>query len=199
MPASVRVIDVLDSAVSEAPVRGSAAGAAPPPTPAGRAAACATGAAAGPAGRWAAGPAAGPAGFWAAGPLGRCAVGAAVGVRVGVAVAVGVRGGVAVGVAVRVGVAVGVAVGVGVAEVAVRFSWTNAPCDHVPVVLARALPTVKVTVAPSVPQPAREFAEATSTTYRPWETVPLPQLADPTLAETVVPSGAVCPLRETVP
>jgi hypothetical protein len=51
-----------------------------------------------------------------------------------------------------------------VAACAVRLSSVKAPCRQVAVWVARVPPTVKFTVAPSVPQPGVLAAEATSIT-----------------------------------
>jgi hypothetical protein len=105
--------------------------------------------------------------------------------------------GTGVGVAVRVAVAVGVAVagaGVGVGCTNVRLRDVNAPVANVPVAAARAVPAMNVTVAPSVPQPGCVNEELTSITYWPPETLPVPQVALPTIAVMVV---AVVPV--TVP
>src|SRR5262249_33477000 len=122
-------------------------------------------------------------------------VGAAVGAgvaggRVAVGAGVGVAAGRGVGVAVA-GCGVAVGAGVGVAACAVRLSSVKAPCAHVPVVEARAVPTVKTTVEPSTPQPTVVLAEATSTVYVPVAgAVPAPHATDPIVAVIVVPAGA---------
>jgi hypothetical protein len=59
----------------------------------------------------------------------------------------------------------GAAVAVAVAAAAVRFREMNAPCDQSPCWVALTPFTVKLTLAPIVPQPAWVLAEATSTEY----------------------------------
>lgn len=134
----------------------------------------------------------------------RGGVGAGVGARVGTAVAVGAGVGGEVGAVVAVGGRVGVGVrlgnGVGGTEATERFNSTVAPSRHVAVSAARAPPTVKVTVAPSVPQPACEVAGFTSSTYVPPAlTCAAPQVALPMVATTAVPAAAGCPLSCAVP
>ena len=84
------------------------------------------------------------------------------------------------------GVGAGVGAAVGVAACAVRSTWIIAPCRHVAVWVARVPPTEKLIVAPSVPQPVRDAADATSTTNVP-------------VALTVVTPPAGATVQSTVP
>src|SRR5579883_3338675 len=114
------------------------------------------------------------AGFCAAGALGRWPVGTW---TAGVAVRGAVVG---AGVAVR-------AVGVGVAAApTVRLSWTAVPSTFgsVPVCVAGAPPTVKLTVLPGVVQPAMAWM---STMYWLPDTLPKPHATPPIVAVTVAP------------
>ena len=132
-------------------------------------------------------------------------VGAGVCITTGVGVG-GTGKGVLAGVGTGVGAGVGGTgvgdggMGIGVATWAVRFTSMNAPCRQVAVCVARTPPTMKVMVAPSVPQPGRVAAEATSMTNMPAASVTVKppagatvQSTEPIIATIAVPAGAVTP------